>query len=87
VQPQIPVAALPRVLLVTRMLRRARLLAVEAWVRSPARRELVLRLCFSDDGLAHCAARLDVERLHSATIEVVKQAIRNKEFQESSSIG
>ena len=86
-RPQIPAAVLLRALLVTRLLRGASFLAVEAWVRSPARRGLGVRQSFGDDALAYFTERLDVERLRSATAGVAKQAKRNKAFQESRWIG
>jgi hypothetical protein len=76
-----------RALLVTRLLRGASFLAVEAWVRSPARRGLGVRQSFGDDALAYFTERLDVERLRTATAGVVKQAKRNKAFQDHRWIG
>jgi len=87
VRPQIPAAALLRALLVTRLLRGESFLAVEAWVRSPARRGMGVRHSFGDDALAYFTERLDVEPLRSAIAEVVKQAKRNKAFQDSRWIG
>ena len=87
VRPQIPAAGLVRALLVTRVLREASFRAVEAWVRSPARRGMGVRGAFGDDTLGYLTERLDAERLRRATGGVVRQAKRNKAFQESRRIG
>ena len=86
-RPQIPAAALLRALLGTRVLRGASFRAVEAWVRSPARRALGVRGAFGDDTLAYFTERLDPGRLRRATGGVVRQAKRNKAFQASRRIG
>ena len=86
-RPQIPAAVLLRALLVTRLLRGESFLAVEAWVRSPARRGMGVRQSFGDDALAYFTERLEVGRLRSGIAGVVKQAKRNKAFQDSRWIG
>ena len=87
VRPQIPAAGLRRARLVTRVLRGASFRAVEAWVRSPARRGLGGRRAFGDDALAYFTERLDPARMRRATGGVVRQAKRNKAFQASRRIG
>ena len=86
-RPHIPAAVLLRALLVTRLLRGESFLAVEAWVRSPARRGMGVRQLFGDDALAYFTERLEVGRLRSGIAGVVKQAKRNKAFQDSRWIG
>jgi hypothetical protein len=87
VRPQIPASVLLRALVVTRLLRQGSFLAVEALVQSRARRALGVRMSFRDDALAYFTERLDVDRLRAATAGVVRQAKRNKAFQESRWIG
>jgi len=62
-------------------------LAVEAWVRSPARRGMGVRQSFGDDALAYFTERLEVGRTAQWDCGVVKQAKRNKAFQDSRWIG
>lgn len=87
VRPQVPAAVLLRVLLVARLLRETSFLGVEDLVRSPARRGMGVRMEFGDDTLEYFTERLDVERLREATVGVVRQAKRNKAFQDSRWIG
>jgi hypothetical protein len=86
-RPQIPAAALLRALMVTRLLRQGSFLAVEALVRSPARRAMGIQRSFGDDALGYFTERLDAEPLRMTLAGVVKQAKRNKAFQESRWIG
>lgn len=86
-RPQIPAAALLRVLLVARLLRDVSFAAAEALVRSPARQAIGVRLSFGDDTLGYFTERLDVDRLRQGTAEVVRQAKRNKAFQDDRWIG
>jgi len=85
--PQIPAAVLVRALLVSRLLREASFLAVEALVRSAARRGMGLRVSFGDDTLGYFTERLDPERLRRAMGGVVRRAKRNKAFEASRRIG
>jgi len=85
--PQIAAALLLRVLLASRLLRQTSFLATEALVRSPARRALGARQSFGDDTLSYFTERLDPSRLRAAIIGVVRQAKRNKAFQDSRRIG
>lgn len=86
-RPQIPAAVFLRALLVTRLLRDVSFLAVEALVRSSARQGIGVRISFGDDALGYFTKRLEVDRLREATAGVVKQAKRNKAFQDSRWIG
>ena len=54
---------------------------------SPARRSMGIRTPFGNDALGYFTERLDVERLRSATVGIVKQAKRNKAFEDSRWIG
>lgn len=87
VRPQLPAAALLRALLGARVLREVSFHAVEALVRSPARRGLTVRRAFGDDALAYCTERLDPAPLRRAAVRVVRQAKRNKAFEASRRIG
>jgi hypothetical protein len=87
VRPQIGASLLLRVLLASRLLRQTSFLAVEALVRSAARRRIGVRRSFGDDVLGYFTERLDVSRLRAAIIDVVRRAKRNKAFQESRRIG
>jgi hypothetical protein len=69
------------------VLREASFHAVEALVRSPARRGLGVRRAFGDDALAYCTERLDPAPLRRAAARVVRQAKRNKAFQDRRRIG
>ena len=83
VSPQIPAAPILRSLVVARLLRQESFLAVEALVRSPARRSMGVAVSFGDDALGYFTERLDVDRLRSAVVGIVRQAKRNKAFEES----
>ncbi len=87
VRPQIPAAVFLRVLLSARLLREVSFLGVEALVRSPARRAIGVRMSFGDDALEYFTERLSADRLREATVGVVRQAKRNKAFQNSRWIG
>lgn len=87
IHPQIPAAGILTSLVISRLLRETSFLGAEALVRSPARHAFGVRSEFSDDAIAYFSERLDVERLRDATAEIVKQAKRNKAFQENRRIG
>jgi len=87
VYPQIGAEVLLRALLIARLLRETSFLAVEALVRSPARRAAGIGRRFGDDVLGYFTERLDVERLREATTGVLRQVKRNKAFEESRWIG
>jgi hypothetical protein len=87
VRPQIGASLLLRVLLASRLLRQTSFLAVEALVCSAARHRIGIRRGFGDDALGYFTERLDPSRLRGAIIDVVRQAKRNKAFQDSRRIG
>ncbi len=86
-QPQIPAQALLWALLVGQILRQYSFHAVEALVRSPARRPLWIPASFGDDALGYFTERLDPAVTRRALIAVLRQAKRNKAFDESGWIG
>lgn len=79
-RPQIPAAALVWALLVGQVLREGNFYAVEALVRSPARRALGVERGFGDDALAYFTERLDPGPTRRALAATVRQAKRNKAF-------
>ncbi len=79
-RPQIPAAALLWGLLLGQMLRETSFHALEALVRSPARRALRLARGFGDDALAYFTERLTAAPTRRALAATVRQAKRNKAF-------
>jgi hypothetical protein len=61
--------------------------AIEALIRSPARRALGITRRFGDDALAYFTQRLNPEPLRAALIGTLKRAKRNKAFDDSVFIG
>jgi hypothetical protein len=86
-QPQIPAPALLWGLLVGQLLRRYSFHALEALVRSPARRKLSLAAPFSDDTLGYFTERLDPGPTREALRSLVRRAKRNKAFDNCRWIG
>ena len=86
-QPQFPAAALLWALLIGQVLREWSFAAIEALVRSPARRALAVARAFSDDALGYFTERLRPERTRQALATVLKQAKRNKGFDDSRFLG
>ena len=86
-QPQIPAAGLLWGLLVGQLLRRCSFHALEALVRSPARRKLALAAPFSDDTLGYFTERLDPGPTREALLSLVRRAKRNKAFDNCRWIG
>ncbi len=86
-QPQIPAPALLWALLVGQILRQYSFHAIEALVRSPARRNLSIRASFGDDALGYFTERLDPSVTRQALITVLRQAKRNKAFDDCCWIG
>ncbi len=86
VQPQIPARTLLWAWLLGQILREWSFLAVEALVRS-APRALSLSRSFSDDTLAYFSERLQVQPLRQVLAQLVRQAKRNKAFQETPFMG
>jgi Transposase DDE domain len=86
-RPQIPAAALLWALLIGQVLREWSFAAIEALVRSPARRALAVARAFSNDALAYFTERLWPERTRQALAAVLQQAKRNKGFDDSRFLG
>jgi hypothetical protein len=76
-----------RVLLIARLLRDVSFAGAEALVRSSARKAMGVRMTFGDDTLGYFTERLDADRFRQGVAEVVRQAKRNKAFQEDRWIG
>lgn len=86
-QPQIPAQLLLWALLVGQILRQYSFHALEALVRSPARRNLSLSAPFSDDALGYFTERLDPGPTRQALLSIVRRAKRNKAFDDCCRIG
>lgn len=86
-QPRIAARDLLWSLLAGQVLREASHHAVEALVRSPARRALGIAREFGDDSLSYFTERLAVEPMRAALAGVVRLAKRNKAFEAARWIG
>lgn len=86
-QPALPASTLLWALLITLLLRCYSFHGVEALARSCGRRALRIARRFGDDALAYFTARLDPESTRQALAKVVRQAKRNKAFDNSRFIG
>jgi Transposase DDE domain len=86
-QPRIPAAVLLWALLVGRLLRCSSFAGVEALVRSSARRALPVSRRFGDDALGYFTERLDPAVTRAAAATAVRQAKRNKAFDNCRFIG
>jgi len=86
-QGRIPATALVWALLMGAWLRRAAFAAIEALVGSPARRALEVSRSFGDDALSYFTERLDPAVTRRALVMAVRQAKRNKAFQDCPFIG
>ena len=86
-RPQIAARNLLWALLVGLVLRRTSFHAIEACVRSGARRGLGVTESFGDDALGYFAERLDPQATRAALAEAVKAAKRNKAFDDCHLIG
>jgi len=84
---RIPAATLLWALLMGALLRRAAFAAIEALVRSPARRALAVSRSFGDDALGYFTERLDLAVTRRAVVTAVRQAKRNKAFDNCPFIG
>jgi hypothetical protein len=84
---RIPAAALLWALLVGALLRRAAFAAIEALVRSRARRALDVSQSFGDDALGYFTERLDPLVTRRAAATAVRQAKRHKAFDDCPFIG
>jgi len=86
-RPQIPAHTLLWAILIAQLLREVSFHAVEALVRSRARRSLGLGRGFGDDALGYFTERLDPEPTRQAIASVLRQAKRNKAFDDTWLIG
>ena len=86
-QPQIPPQGLLWALLVGQILRQSSFHAVEALVRSSARRMLCIPAPFSDDALGYFTERLDPGPTRQALLSLLRGAKRNKAFDDCRWIG
>ena len=87
VRPQIPAQSLLCSILAGQLLREFSFHAIEWLVRSRARRALSVSCRFGDDALGYFTERLDPEPTRAALAQVMRQAKRNKTFQQSRFIG
>jgi len=86
-QPQIPAKLLLWALLIGQVLRQYSFHALEALVRSPARKNLPLSAPFSDDALGYFTERLDPQPTRQALLSILHRAKRNKAFDDCRWIG
>ena len=87
VAPVVPASALLWALLVADVVRDGAFRAVEALVRSRARRVLGIRSGFGDDTVAYFTGRLDVRAMRTAPVTAVRQAKRRGGVDEVPAIG
>jgi hypothetical protein len=87
VAPVVPARALLGAVLAAYVLRDGAFHAVEALVRSPARRALGIRRPFGDDTVGYFTARLDVGTTRAALVTTVRETKRRKGFDEVRFIG
>jgi len=86
-QGRIPATALLWALLIGALLRRTAFAAIEALVRSPARRPLEVSRSFGNDALSYFTERLDPNLTRRAAVTAVHQAKRHKAFDDCRFIG
>jgi len=86
-QPQIPGQTLLWALLIGQILRQSSFHAVEALVRSSARRTLSIATPFCDDTLGYFTERLDPGPTRQALLSLIRGAKRNKAFDDCRWIG
>jgi hypothetical protein len=86
-QPQIPAQTLLWALLIGQILRQSSFHAVEALVRSSARRTLSIATPFCDDTLGYFTERLDPGPTRQALLSLIRGAKRNKAFDDCRWIG
>ena len=87
VHPRIPAGDVVWAVVIGHVLRVASFLRLEWLAHSPARAELGLQGSFGDDALAYCTARMDPETTRLALAGALRQAKRNKAFENSRFIG
>jgi hypothetical protein len=85
--PVVPAPALLAALLAAYVLRDGAFHAVEALVRSPARRALGIRRPFGDDTVAYFTERLDGAATRAALVTAVRLAKRRRGFDDVTRIG
>lgn len=85
--PQIPAAAMLWTILLGQILRASSFHALESLVRSGRRRSLGVSHPFGNDALSYFSERLDPAPTRAAAIQIVRQAKRNKAFQNTTFIG
>lgn len=85
--PQIPARDLVWAVVIGHILRVTSFLRLEWLAHSPVCAELGLRGPFGDDTLAYCTTRMDPEVTRVALANVLRQAKRNKAFENSRFIG
>ena len=86
-QRRIPASSLLWALLMGALLRRVAFAAIEALVRSPARRPLEVSRSFGNDALSYFTERLDPSITRRAVVTAVHQAKRHKAFDDCRFIG
>jgi len=86
-QPVIAARVLLWAMVVGRVLRECSFLGVEQIVRAAGCRVLGLRRSFSNDALSYFVERLDPSTTRSALVDLVRQAKRDKAFQDCRFIG
>ncbi len=86
-RPQIPARALLWALLMGQLLRQPSFAAIEALVRSTARPALGVSRRFGDDSLGYFIERLDPDTTRRAAATAIRQAKRNKAFDNCRFIG
>jgi hypothetical protein len=85
--PQIPAAAMLWSILLGQILRACSFHALESLVRSGRRRSLAITHSFGNDALGYFSERLDPAPTRQAAIQIVRQAKRNKAFENTTFIG
>jgi hypothetical protein len=85
--PQIPAPAMLWAMLLGQILRASSFHALESLVRSGRRRSLGITHPFGNDALSYFSERLDPTLTRHAAIQIVRQAKRNKAFQNTAFIG
>jgi len=86
-QGRIPASALLWALLMGALLRRGAFAAIEALVRSPARRALEVSRRFGNDALSYFTERLDPNVTRQAAVTALHQTKRHKAFDDCRFIG
>lgn len=85
--PQIPAQAMLWAILLGQILRECSFHGLESLVGSTRRRRLGVSRKFGDDALGYFSERLDPAPTRQAAIQIVRQAKRNKAFQNTTFLG